>query len=373
MEERDVNQITNQEISETVSDAVPKKNRKPLIIGIILGFILIASIIGVASFKYIKDMQDIKVVKRKFYTKLEQGLSGRWGYELSEKNVWECDSEEVIEMIDEELKALRNYKNVKVLSEIEYEELKYEKEKASKKVSDMLTLAESASKLIEKKEKDKEISDKDDKSAADILWKHAEDGFFSHAKILGYSKNDIGSIYKVETLLKDAKKEVLNYESRIEIQEFNKNIVLYIEALELSKKAIKMRDEEDAKDAWDEAYMQRYEALTYFVDNGFEMDKMKEKEILETGVEDLYNLRTGAYLSKYTEKIGKHADKLVMFNELIAETRKLETIIDSPYSTNSEVNAANRRLQEIAEIIEEYNSEPEIEDEEDIDISDTGI
>lgn len=55
MEERDINQITNQEISETVSVAVPKKKRKGLmLVGIILG--CIAIIVTVTSLKIRNDM-----------------------------------------------------------------------------------------------------------------------------------------------------------------------------------------------------------------------------------------------------------------------------------------------------------------------------
>lgn len=287
MEERDTNQITNQEISETVSDAVPKKKRKPLIIGIILGFILIASIIGVASFKYIKDMQDIKVVKRKFYTKLEQALSERWDCETSKKKEWKFDYEEVIDMIDKELKILRKYKNVKILDEEKYAELENDMEKAWQRVYDLSNLAEDANVLIEEKEeikkKNKEKANGVGESIEEQAWEAREGDFFEKAESLGYSINDIGNIYRVENLLKDAEEKLSNYESRVEIQEFNKKIVSYIEALELLKIAIERRDEVDAKNVWDRAYMQRYEALTYFVDNGFEINKDEERDFSKKG------------------------------------------------------------------------------------------
>lgn len=287
MEERDVNQITNQEISETVSDAVPKKNRKPLIIGIILGFILIASIIGVASFKYIKDMQDIKVVKRKFYTKLEQALSERWDCETSKKKEWKFDYEEVIDMIDKELKILRKYKNVKILDEEKYAELENDMEKAWQRVYDLSNLAEDANVLIEEKEeikgKNKEKANGVGESIEEQAWEAREGDFFEKAESLGYSINDIGNIYRVENLLKDAEEKLSNYESRVEIQEFNKKIASYIEALELLKIAIERRDEVDAKNVWDRAYMQRYEALIYFVDNGFEINKDEERDFSKKG------------------------------------------------------------------------------------------
>ena len=67
-------------------------------------------------------------------------------------------------------------------------------------------------------------------------------------------------------------------------------------------------------------------------------------------------IRTGEYLSSDIQKIKEHSNKILELNKLSSEVDKLKLVIETPESSQEQINTAKQRLQEIADLVnKEYN------------------
>ena len=77
------------------------------------------------------------------------------------------------------------------------------------------------------------------------------------------------------------------------------------------------------------------------------------------------NLKIGATLAEDTEQIKEHADNIVELNNLMSEVDALELIINTPSSTQEQIDSAKARLEEIAALVNdkyELNIEADTEE-----------
>jgi len=63
------------------------------------------------------------------------------------------------------------------------------------------------------------------------------------------------------------------------------------------------------------------------------------------------DLKIGATLAEDTEQIKEHSDRIVELNNLMSEVKALELIINTPSSTQEQIDSAKARLEEIAALV----------------------